>query len=192
MFSRLFLAKAQSSARTHYIMVMMNCVATMNELRVFRRSIIICVAALFYFYRFMTDKDRTALFIGNRDCYQVKEADIKQAIITAIENGIEIFLNGGQGYFDRTCAAIIYRLKKSYPHIKSMLVIPYRDFKVFNDSLFDEIIYPFEAHIASYYTYKGGIPKRNRWLVDHSSIAICYVYRASGAEQRLNMQKEKA
>ncbi len=137
----------------------------------------------------MTDKDKTALFIGNRDCYQVKKADIEQAIITVIENGIEVFLNGGQGYFDHTCAVIVHRLKKRYPHIKSILVIPYRDFKVFNDSLFDEIIYPFEFHSFSYYTYKSGIPKRNRWMVDHASIAICLVYRSGGAMKTLEYAK---
>lgn len=123
----------------------------------------------------MTDKNKTALFIGNRDCYQVKEAEIEKAIIKAIENGIEVFLNGGQGYFDQTCAVIVHRLKKRYSHIKSILVIPYRDFKVFNGSLFDEIVYPFESHTFSYYTYKSGSSKRNRWSVDHSSVAICYV-----------------
>lgn len=75
----------------------------------------------------MIDKEKTALFIGNRDCYQVKEADIEQAIITAIVSGITIFLNGGQGYFDKTCAVIVHRLKKNYPHINNILVIPYRD-----------------------------------------------------------------
>ena len=139
----------------------------------------------FYFSEIMTDKNKTALFIGNRDCYQVKEADIERAIIEAIESGIEIFLNGGQGYFDKTCAVIVHRLKKAYPYIKSILVIPYRDFKVFNDSLFDEIIYPFEAHRFSYYTYKSGIPKRNRWLVDHAGFAISYVYRSGGAMKTL-------
>ena len=139
----------------------------------------------------MTDKEKTALFIGNRDCYQVKEADIEQAIISVIENGITIFLNGGQGYFDKTCAVIVHRLKKNYPHIKIILVIPYRDFRIFNDSLFDEIIYPFETHTFSYYTYKGNIPKRNRWAVDHSSVAICYVYRAGGAEKTLKYAKNQ-
>lgn len=139
----------------------------------------------------MIDKEKTALFIGNRDCYQVKEADIEQAIITAIENGIEIFLNGGQGYFDKTCAVIVHRLKKRYPHIKSILVIPYRDFRIFNDNLFDEIIYPFEAHTFSYYTYKSGSPKRNQWAVDHSSVAICFVYRAGGAEKTLEYAKKQ-
>ena len=139
----------------------------------------------------MTDKEKTALFIGNRDCYQVKEADIERAIINAIEDGIEIFLNGGQGYFDQTCASIVHRLKKRYPQIKSILVIPYRDFSVFNDSLFDEIVYPFESHTFSYYTYKGNIPKRNRILVDRSSVAICYVYRSGGASKTLDYAKRQ-
>ncbi|MBQ9679939.1 MAG: DUF1273 family protein [Ruminococcus sp.] len=139
----------------------------------------------------MIDKSKTALFIGNRDCYQVKEAEIEKAIIEAIENGIEVFLNGGQGCFDKICAAIVHRLKKSYPNIKSILVIPYRDFKVFNDSLFDEKLYPFEEHTFSYYTYKSGSPKRNRWLVDHSSVAICYVYRAGGASKTLEYARKK-
>ena len=139
----------------------------------------------------MIEKEKTALFIGNRDCYQVKEADIERAIISVIENGITIFLNGGQGYFDKTCAVIVHRLKKTYPHIKNILVIPYRDFSIFNDSLFDEIIYPFESHTFSYYTYKGNIPKRNRWAVDHSSVAICYVYRAGGAERTMKYAKKQ-
>ena len=59
------------------------------------------------------------------------------------------------------------------------------DLGMFNDSLFDEIIYPFEAHRFSYYTYKSGIPKRNRWLVDHAGFAISYVYRSGGAMKTL-------
>ena len=121
----------------------------------------------------------------------MKEAAIEKAIIKAIDDGIEFFLNGGQGYFDKTCAIIVHRLKKSYPSIKNILVIPYLDFKVFNDSLFDEIIYPFEEHSFSYYTYKCGSSKRNRWSVDHSSIAICYVYRAGGASKTLEYARKK-
>ncbi len=139
----------------------------------------------------MTEKEKFAFFIGNRDCYQVKKAEIEKAIIQAIENGVEVFLNGGQGYFDTTCAEIVHRLKKRYPYIKSILVIPYRDFKVFSDTLFDEIIYPFESHTFSYYTYKSGSPKRNRWAVDRSGVAICYVYRAGGAKKTLEYAKRK-
>lgn len=154
-------------------------------------SVAASVAALFYLCKTMIAKEKTALFIGNRDCYQVKESEIERAIIKAIDAGIELFLNGGQGHFDKAAAVIVHRLKKNYPQIKSVLVMPYRDFKVFNDRLFDEIIYPFEAHTFSYYTYKSGIPERNRWLVDHSSVAVCYVYRSGGAAKTLDYAKRK-
>ncbi len=62
---------------------------------------------------------------------------------------------------------------------------------MFNDSLFDEIVYPFETHIFSYYTYKGNILKRNRILVDRSSVAICYVYRSGGASKTLDYAKKQ-
>ena len=68
-----------------------NCVATIKGLCVFQRSFILYVAALFFYPKDMDERDITALFIGNRDCYHVKEADIEKAIIEAIENGIEIF-----------------------------------------------------------------------------------------------------
>ena len=71
----------------------------------------------------MISKEKTAMFIGNRDCYQVKAADIEKAIISVIDNGIEVFLNGGQGYFDKICAVSVHRLKKRYPHIKNILDI---------------------------------------------------------------------
>lgn len=78
----------------------------------------------------MESKEITAVFIGNRDCYFIKEEDIEQAILLAIYSGIKVFLNGGQGYFDITCAKVLKRLKKKYPYIKSCLVIPYHDFNI--------------------------------------------------------------
>ena len=113
----------------------------------------------------MIEKDKTAVFIGNRDCYKIEKAIIEQAIIQAIESGITCFLNGGQGYFDKTCAMILYRLKTRYPNIRSILVIPYRDFWIFNKELFDEIIYPFEPRLEPLLNYKNAIPLRNRVMV---------------------------
>ena len=139
----------------------------------------------------MTRKEITALFIGNRDCYFIKEEYIKQAIIVAIHMGIRIFLNGGMGHFDETCAKVLHKLKERYPNIKSILVTAYHVPRTPYIDLFDEIIYPFESHTFSCYTYKSGSPKRNRWAVDHSSVAICYVYRAGGAERTLKYAKKQ-
>ena len=140
----------------------------------------------------MIEKDKTAVFIGNRDCYKIDKAIIEQAIIQAIESGITCFLNGGQGYFDKTCAMILHGLKTRYPIIRSILVIPYRDFWIFNKDIFDEIVYPFEPRIESLLNYKSAIPLRNRVMVESASAAICYVERVGGGSWKtLNYAKSQ-
>ena len=98
----------------------------------------------------------------------------------AIESGIRVFLNGGQGHFDRTAVFTIHRLKERYPFIKSYLYLPYRTFKNYDAELYDEIIFPFEEHIESHYTYMGNIQKRNRLMVSAAFAAICYVRTTTG------------
>ena len=138
------------------------------------------------------EKDKTAVFIGSRDCYGIDKSRIEQAIIQAIESGITYFLNGGQGYFDKTCALILQGLKARYSNIRSILVIPYRDFWIFNKELFDEIIYPFEPRLEPLLNYKNAIPLRNRVMVEAASTAICYVERVGGGSWKtLNYAKSQ-
>lgn len=140
----------------------------------------------------MSDRKETALFIGNRDCYNVKEKDIEQAIIKAIDLGIIEFLNGGQGHFDRTSAIVLHRLKEHYSFIKSTLVIPYRDFWIFNKELFDDIVYPFDPRIEAMMNYKIAIPYRNQAMCNNASVAICHVPRVGGgAWKTLNYAKSQ-
>ena len=136
------------------------------------------------------NKETTAVFIGNRDCYGVNIDIIRQSIIYAINSGITTFLSGGQGYFDETCALQVHQLKQEYPNIKNVLVIPYRNFKIFNKDIFDEIIYPFDEFEESYLSYRAAIPERNRIMVSRSSMAISYVYRNGGASKTLDLAKE--
>lgn len=150
------------------------------------------VATLFFILRIMEERAITALFIGNRDCTEVATEDIEKAVIKAIEAGIRVFLNGGQGYFDRTSAFAVHQLKERYPFIKSYLLLPYRTFKNYDDALYDEVIFPFEEHIESYYTYMGNIEKRNKKMVQMSSAAICYVRSMTGgAGMTLDYAKKK-
>jgi len=117
-------------------------------------------------------RDKTALFIGHSDCYGVSAEEIKNAITELIHLGVTDFLSGGQGGFDRLCARCVHELHPQYPNTKNVLVIPYLSFTVFNKDLFDEIIYPegFER-----YHFKAAIPARNKFMVDSSTYAICYV-----------------
>ena len=122
--------------------------------------------------------DHTATFIGHSDCAGVDVSALRQEIVKLIENGVSEFLNGGMGGFDWLCARTVNGLKKTYPHIKNNLVIPYLTAKILkeeeaiNRQMFDCIVYPegFER-----YHFKAAITARNKYLVDNSAYAICYI-----------------
>lgn len=118
------------------------------------------------------EREQTATFIGHKECYGVRSEQVREEIIKLIENGVTEFLSGGMGSFDWMCARIVFELKKTYPQIHNYLVIPYLTFTILEDKYFDSIIYPegFEK-----YHFKSAIPARNKYLVDNSAYAICYV-----------------
>ncbi len=116
--------------------------------------------------------NNTATFIGHNECWEVNREEVRNAVLDLIEKGVDTFLSGGMGGFDRMCARVIYEIKEKQPQIKNILVIPYLTFTVWNKKLFDEILYPngFEK-----YHFKAAIPARNRYMVDNSQYAICYI-----------------
>lgn len=118
------------------------------------------------------NKEETATFIGHKECYGVQVDDVRDEIEKLISSGVTDFLNGGMGNFDWMCARVVYDLKKIHPHIRNYLVIPYLTFNITETKYFDSTIYPegFEK-----YHFKAAIPARNRYLVDNSAYAICYV-----------------
>ena len=136
----------------------------------------------------MNTMDKTAIFIGHSECWSVEKDTVRAAAEELIQKGVETFLSGGQGGFDLLGARVVYELKGKYPHIRNILVIPYLTFNVRSKQLFDEIFYPdgFEK-----YHFKEAIPKRNRFLVDNSKYAICYVTHGwGGAAQTYEYAKK--
>ena len=117
-------------------------------------------------------KSQTATFIGQSACFWVSQCEIEEKVKELVLTGITTFLCGGMGDFDKICAFAVFRLKKIFPHIKLFLVIPYISFAKNVSDIYDEIIYPegFEK-----FHFKKAIIMRNRYLVDNSCIAICYV-----------------
>lgn len=134
-------------------------------------------------------KEITATFIGHNECYGADHDAVRMAVISLIEKGVTNFLNGGMGGFDWLCARVVYGLKNDYPQIRNLLVIPYLIFSIRNKDLFDDVIYPdsFEK-----YHFKAAIPKRNRYLIDNSGYAICYVKHGwGGAAKTYEIAKKK-
>ena len=131
----------------------------------------------------------TCCFTGHRIIPSGEKETIRNLLETAIEKAIQdgyrFFGAGGALGFDTLAAQPVLTLKQQYPHIRLILVLPcinqangwkqadideYERIK----SLADKVVYT-----STEYTY-GCMHKRNRHLVDNSSLCICYLTKVSG------------
>lgn len=134
-------------------------------------------------------KNQTACFTGHREIpfFQKRrlKAKVKSAITDAIRNGYRYFGAGGALGFDMLAAQTVLELKADYPDIKLILVLPclnqtrewaQEDVKEYEriKAAADKVTY-----ISKEY-YNGCMHKRNRHLVDNSSLCICYLTKQSG------------
>lgn len=118
---------------------------------------------------------------------QIKEimVQLNNELIKLIERGYRYFCAGGALGFDTIAAQAVLHLKEQYPHIKLILVLPcstqskgwntegqatYENIK----KKADKVVYTSEEYV------RGCMHKRNRHLVDNSSICICYLDKPSG------------
>lgn len=133
----------------------------------------------------------TVTFCGHGDTADTPELRswLHKTIEEQIENGAKLFLLGGYGAFDGIAASVVWELKKDYPEIESILVLPYLDRDV-DTSKYDGTTYPSLENVPRRYA----ILKRNRWMVDSADVVIANVkYGWGGAVQTLEyaMKKKK-
>ncbi len=129
-------------------------------------------------------KEKTCCFTGHR-IIALKDYDrIKQTIERLSEDfilkGVTDFCVGGALGFDTLAAKTILYLKKKYPHIRLILILPClnhtskwknSDIAEYENirSQCDDIIYASREYTNSC------MFKRNRMLVDKSKYCICYL-----------------
>ena len=123
-------------------------------------------------------KENAAVFIGQIDVF---ELDIELLTKEITMNGITTFYSGEMGGFDRVSSGVVHRLKNTYTHIKNYLVIPYLSFNVFDKKIFDEIIFPEQLEGVS---YKAAISRRNKYMIEQSGTAICFVKHSVGGSAK--------
>ena len=106
-------------------------------------------------------------------------------MIEAIEQGYRYFGCGGALGFDTLAAQTVLRLREIYPEIRLILVLPCRDqtrgWKQADVAEYDRIMKAADkVTYTSEQYYSGCMHKRNRHLVDNSSLCICYLTEQSG------------
>lgn len=133
-------------------------------------------------------KDKTVCFTGHRELSPLLFPFIKRKIKKTVEELIRrlpLFGCGGALGFDTLAAQTILDLRMKYPQIKLILVLPcksqadrwsQKDKEIYEDIKIqaDKVIYTSEDYT------KGCMHKRNRHLVDHSSVCVCYLSKQTG------------
>lgn len=134
-------------------------------------------------------KELTACFTGHRylpaEQAGVISCRLEKTLTAYIEKGYRYFGAGGALGFDTLAAQTVLKLKEKYPYIRLILVLPCRsqtkgwrqdDMALYEDIKLqaDKVVYTAEAYT------QGCMLKRNRYLVDNSSLCICYFTGKSG------------
>lgn len=98
------------------------------------------------------------------------------------EQGVTEFYTGGMGEFDALFSKTVRSLKRDYPSLQLVLVMPYLTRCIYADKayykmLYDEILIPAELDGAH---PKKAIRLRNRWMVDRSDFVVAALHRNIG------------
>ena len=134
-------------------------------------------------------KERTACFTGHRIIPFLQRRKIEkrteEALIEAIKQGYRFFGAGGALGFDTLAAQTVLRLKKTYPQIKLILVLPClsqtRGWKSEDIAEYERIKAAADKVVYTSQEYtRDCMFKRNRHLVDNSSLCIAYLTENTG------------
>ncbi len=135
------------------------------------------------------NKERTCSFTGHRIIQQETLNSLKEklpkALKSLIQKGYHTFCSGGALGFDLFAAQIVLSLKKEYPCIKLVMILPCRDQERFWNSkqkeLYQKVLEKADKIIYTADVYhRGCMQKRNRHLVDTASILIAFLEHEAG------------
>lgn len=134
-------------------------------------------------------RENTCCFTGHRKVPPAERQQIsdrlEQTVIELIQSGVCYFGAGGALGFDTMAAQTILKLQKDYPQIKLILVLPCKtQTRGWREK--DVEIYESIKKAANKVTYtseeytRDCMLKRNRHLVDNSSVCVAYLTEATG------------
>lgn len=132
---------------------------------------------------------KTCCFTGHRSLSDEEKLEVavrlRKIIADQIKDGVVFYGAGGALGFDTLAALTVLDMKKEYPQLRLILVLPCEnqtrgwrseDIAVYEDIKHrsDKVVY-----VSREYT-SDCMHRRNRHLVDHSGTCICYMTRSTG------------
>ena len=152
---------------------------------------------------FNETRGKTVCFTGHRQLQEPAvevEQRVTRTVESLIQKGYLYFGAGGARGFDALASEVVLKLKETYPQIHLILVLPF-------DEQYSHERNWTRAEVEQYRALKqraskvvvlaagyssGVYYRRNRHLVDHSSICVAYMTRAnSGTSYTVNYARAK-
>ena len=137
----------------------------------------------------MNLRAKTCCFTGHRSLSNEEKLKVavrlREIIAVQIKAGVVFYGAGGARGFDALAALTVLDMKKEYPQLRLILVLPCEDqtrgwrsedIAVYEDikRRSDKVVY-----VSREYT-PDCMHRRNRHLVNHSGTCICYLTRSTG------------
>lgn len=133
--------------------------------------------------------ESTACFTGHRNLRMADLPEIRSrvagAISQAYENGYRTFLCGGARGFDTLAALEVLNFRDSHPDIRLVIAVPCST-QTDRWTEEDRNVWQYvcdkadDVNVLSESYYNGCMQARNRYMVDASSLCLCYLVRFEG------------
>ena len=134
-------------------------------------------------------RNQTICFTGHRTLPAAKlpalRQRLKEVLTDYIAQGYCQFNAGGALGFDTLAAQTVLELKQTYPQIRLLLALPCTS-QAYGWSIAEKAEYERIRAAADQVVYtsidytRGCMYRRNRYLVDNSSLCLCYLTRFKG------------
>ena len=121
----------------------------------------------------------TCFFIGHREAPEALLPLLMDEVERHIvEYGVTDFMVGNYGHFDGLAARAVKAAKRRHPEVTLFLLLPYHpyDRPIATPKGYDGTFYPPGMEGTP---HRAAIVKANRYMIDHSSHLIAYVWHAA-------------
>ena len=135
------------------------------------------------------DINKTCCFFGHREVthnIRPKLTEIIEKLI--VDEGVTYFYVGHQGQFDSIVYSVLKELKARYPQIRYTVVLAYMPNEHIREIYGEDTLFPDGLESVP---KRFAISKRNDWMLKHSDIAVCYVWKVTGGEAKFREKAEK-
>ena len=134
-------------------------------------------------------KEKTCCFTGHRELPEEQLPQLKQTLFKVIvrlaSQGVTRFACGGALGFDTLAAQMVLMVKEAFPQIELLLILPCKTQEKYwpkeDQEIYREILARADRVVFVSETYtQGCMQKRNRLLVEGSSVCVCYCTKKQG------------